>query len=511
MRVAYIGVWLAIAEGLRRKFTDMAPRDNVAARHLGEIEAREAQHKAIDAMLIRKAGEYGFVTDAEETRLRHVYENRNVFGHPYEQRPTRELIVAAAAEAVGVVLGRETQLREGYLSEQVRRFRVMLAFIDDAYPALEEYAKGVHRRSARDLRVWFLRKLWRALEPLYADQSLDLFHRRGEHFCATFIREEPSVLDGWDAVADIPTFPKTLSNVFAAPDLFAALDQHPGDIVVGLLVEGAATHAKTLGQAYELLQAGDPTDRQHERLSEAVATAPLARLVSAGIPLGAFIPSVIADLRSHNWYVQNPAADAVRQAGAGELADVPDDELRELGRNVAQAAEGTAGDAVRLIETLPASGPWPSAFIEGLIKEAFVHQSGEIRFKDRYLAGVLRAILGVAPGDRGPLIKAVVSDINNGYPRDPPRFVKGVGDICQTIRHVAAGDHLGDLRSIADALEAVDVKPKICRAKGESSAKTSSRLPRRKSHCGTRHTKSTSSTSATTGPSPPLLRATARL
>ena len=65
MRVAYIGVWLAIAEGLRRKFTDMAPRDNVAARHLGEIEAREAQHKAIDAMLIRKAGEYGFVTDAE--------------------------------------------------------------------------------------------------------------------------------------------------------------------------------------------------------------------------------------------------------------------------------------------------------------------------------------------------------------------------------------------------------------------------------------------------------------
>jgi hypothetical protein len=55
-RIAYIGVWLAVAESLRRKFVELAPRDDVAGRHLRDIEIREGQHKAVDVMLIKTVG-----------------------------------------------------------------------------------------------------------------------------------------------------------------------------------------------------------------------------------------------------------------------------------------------------------------------------------------------------------------------------------------------------------------------------------------------------------------------
>jgi len=458
LRIAYIGVWLAVAECLRRKFVEMAPRDNVASQHLRDIEGREAQHKAVDSMLINKAVAYGFVTDAEGTRLRHVYENRNVFGHPYEERPSEELIRAAASDAVDAVLGRETQLRHGYLAEQVRRITGDLSFVDDVDAAVDEYAKGVHGRSAGDLRLWFLQKLWKDLEPLYADPSLDLFHRRGERFTATFIREDTSVLNGWDAVTDLPAYPTILSNVFAAPDLFDQLDRHPGDIVVGRIVEAAASHSKPVAQAYDLLQHADLTDRQRERLQGALDGASLSRLVAAGLPIQAFVPKLLQDLSSHNWYVQNPAADAIRRAGPSGLAGVSDDDLRELGRNVCQAAEGTAGDAVRLVEELGEHADvWPTCFVEGILLEAFVHQSGAIRFKDRYLKAIVRSVLAVADGDRRAVVERVATEIKNGEPRDPWRFARDRGEVCERIRGEADGAALDYVEDLAVAVEGVDV------------------------------------------------------
>ncbi len=168
-RAAYITVWLATAESLRRKFVEASARDGQAAAIVGEVQRREAQHKAVDALLIDKAKEYGFVTDAERTRLRHLYENRNVFGHPYEQRPSNQLVETAASEAVDIVLGRPVALREGYLATQVQRLTADATFLSDDESAVAEYARAVHARSADDRRLWFVKKMWRALDSVFAD------------------------------------------------------------------------------------------------------------------------------------------------------------------------------------------------------------------------------------------------------------------------------------------------------------------------------------------------------
>ncbi len=58
-RAAYITVWLATAEALRRKFTEAQTFDGQAGQIVGEIQRSEANHKAVDSLLITKAKDYG--------------------------------------------------------------------------------------------------------------------------------------------------------------------------------------------------------------------------------------------------------------------------------------------------------------------------------------------------------------------------------------------------------------------------------------------------------------------
>jgi hypothetical protein len=58
---------------------------------------------------------------------------------------------------------------------------------------------------------------------------------------------------------------------------------------------------------------------------------------------------VIQGLRSHDWYTQNPA---MRNVGGEALREASKDELFVIGRNIYQAACGTAADASKFVENL---------------------------------------------------------------------------------------------------------------------------------------------------------------
>ena len=94
-RAAYIMVWLSAAESLKRKFKILATQDTEAGQIQGQIDQKEKQQQAIDVFLLDKSKDYGFLSDSEHTRLRHIYELRCVFGHPYEEQPTFQALQSA--------------------------------------------------------------------------------------------------------------------------------------------------------------------------------------------------------------------------------------------------------------------------------------------------------------------------------------------------------------------------------------------------------------------------------
>ena len=458
-RAAYITVWLATAESLRRKFTEAAVRDHRASDIVRQIQGREAAHKAVDAMLIDKAKEYGFITDAEATRLQHLYENRNVFGHPYEQRPSDQLVETAASESVDIVLGRPIALREGYLSQQVTRLTADLAFLSDDQEAVEDYARLVHARCAPDLRVWLVRKLLRALDGVFADPSTDELQRRNVWFLRTFLLCDTTIFDEWDAVDDLPDHPAVLPGLLARADLFALLSNHAKDIVVNTLIQAAGADPRHLELLWDLQEDRALDERHQEQLSVTLSSMKLSRLTGGALPLRAYWERVVDRLRSHSWNPQNDAIQVLRAAGPAQVAELDAEAQEELGRNVMQAAEGTAFSAVNLLgELTSANPPWPPKFVEGAVLEPFVASNGELRLKTREMERAVRSLRSLEPRERNVVVDRLLSVLGEGSARDPWRFRSEREGAVEILRDLSSHEDLTRLDEVVTALQAVDAE-----------------------------------------------------
>jgi hypothetical protein len=89
----------------------------------------------------------------------------------------------------------------------------------------------------------------------------------------------------------------------------------------------------------------------------------------------------IGDLKSHNWYTQNPVASKLT---AASLNDTDDDAVFVLGRNVYQAACGSARDLSSYIsrfreKTTNLHAKTRKALLDGMIFEIFFNSKGQIR------------------------------------------------------------------------------------------------------------------------------------
>lgn len=118
-RGAYILIWIACAEGLKRKFREAAARDSEANRIVGQITQAESQQRSADMLILTKAKDYGFINDVVFQKLEYVYKMRCVYGHPYEAAPDDEELINAAAVVVREVLGKPTLLRQGFVQSLI--------------------------------------------------------------------------------------------------------------------------------------------------------------------------------------------------------------------------------------------------------------------------------------------------------------------------------------------------------------------------------------------------------
>jgi hypothetical protein len=452
-RAAYITVWLACAESLRRKFNEAAVHDHEAAAAAGAIAQLEVQHRAVDGPLIDKAKAYGFITDAEATRLRHLYENRNVFGHPYEESPSDQLVVTAASEAVSIVLGRPVTLREGYLAQQVIRLTTDTTFLADDRHIVVEYAKTVHARAATDRKLYFIRKLLRAYDTVFADPSLDLLQRRAIWFTRAFLLADPAIFVDWDPVDDLPDHPTCLPGILADAHLLPYVSDHSRDIVVNVLVQQAHLEPMYIQMLYELRVAGVLHERHVQQLDDLMSGTSLSRLSASGIPLTAWGHQLVENLAYKTWDVQNDAVLVLRRAGRERLGELEDAQQEQIGRALLAAADGTAYRAINLLAEIATSAePWPPGLVRGLVLECFAHEDGELRLKTREMTNALRALAKLDDDDRVSIADGVVAALEQGRVRHPSMFTRERDEAAIAIHETIASHALDDLSRITDAL-----------------------------------------------------------
>jgi hypothetical protein len=146
LRAAYVMIWLSCAESLKRRFGEARAWDSEAGKIFGQINALEEDHKAVDNLILDRAESYGFVSDSQKVRLKHIYELRCLYAHPYREAPSKESLVDAAQTVVTLVLSRPVTLRHGYAQRQLDRLLKEATFLDDYEPAVLEQVQHVIRR-----------------------------------------------------------------------------------------------------------------------------------------------------------------------------------------------------------------------------------------------------------------------------------------------------------------------------------------------------------------------------
>ena len=422
-RAAYVMTWIAVAESLRNKFVVMADRDAEVGRIVRTVEHAENKDEPTDRLILDAAAKLGLVSSDEARKLGHMREMRNVYAHPRQAGPSEEEVLAALATAVDSVLSRSPALRHGYVNGLLVSLFDDRHFLDDVEEIVSDYASGVARRVHLDATPYLVAELLKRLEPLMGDPEMGMLRRRCIWFSRAVLDELRPTLSAerWDVVRIMQRCPRASSALYSEPVIWPLLPPQAQDMAIGRLLEPAdrsRPSATDIRRVRELQARGLLTSRQEERLDAVLGSVGVNVLAAAGMSLAEYAPRVVEELASHNWYRQNDACDALMSQGPKAAMQLNDDMLEELGRNVLQAAEGTAGSAMFFIEKeIEHAADWPEAFVRGLLAETLVNERGEFRLKGTQLRGVW-SIVEAHPA-KARIVTAVTALVSASKPRWP--------------------------------------------------------------------------------------------
>ena len=420
LRAAYVMIWLACAESLKRRFREAQKRDGAAGRIVGDIENKEKEHKAVDKFVLTKAHEYGFISDSGHTVLNHIYEMRCLYGHPYEEAPSQEQVSHAAAVVVEHVLSKPVKLRHGFGKQLLKSLLEEPNFLDDQQTAVVAFTRDILPRLDESIYGWLLDNYWEELEKIADDSSMAIFFRRGTWFSRTMLIEVGVDVFSHDDWHDRSSrFPKTLMRACSIAEIFKELGKRAQDSLVGLIIAESSTRASVLKHLERLSISDALTTRQQERFVEHVSEMGISAIRSAGLSTLTCYEKLIDAMKSHNWYVQNPAIDLVVSNGPDQAAELNEEQQINLGRNILQCADGTEKSACTFIEELAKDGSlWPFDVVRGIALESFTNEENQIRFKDRHLGRVLSAIDHLEDDQQEKIIAEIAASVDVGTPKD---------------------------------------------------------------------------------------------
>lgn len=436
-RAAYIMAWLSAAASIRSKLEALAPRDSSIGRKLSEIEEAEAKGTPVDRMLLQAAKDFGMISAEDHDNLENIRRMRNIYAHPRKSSPTYEEVLGALATVCRSLLSRAALLRHGYASDVLRGVFEERHFLDDLPDRVIAFGRDVANRTDPQIHPWIFQSAVGKLDAAWADPSLARIVNRGLAFLKGFLYASCEDLgtDAWAVVQTVREHPACIPSVLGDAELWEWLPEQAREITIGYLTSaiarasawpgrlGSTTPGPLPSQAYEVLHALEVRDalspRERERLAQAIQLCSVERLAEFGVPIAQWAPQVIESLKSYSWYTQNPAVNALRQAGPQEIANLPSNMQEQLGRNVLQAAEGMSNSAEALFSDVAHSpAAWPLDFHWGLLAECFTNDAGHGRIKARMLSATVRSVCSLTLDHAMTLLHRLNESLAAATPKD---------------------------------------------------------------------------------------------
>jgi len=400
LRAAFVMLWIAIAESLKRRFRVMANRDSSIEKVVGRINDKEEKHLSVDGFLLDKALTFGLISDLEKEKFGQMYTLRCVYAHPYELEPNSEEYLAALAFAIQGLLSRPVFLRHSYVEKTLATLAQNVTFLDDIELSCSNYADDVLSRVDPSLFAWLVEKSLPIIEEKLLDPENGVFSRRLIWFIRQFLRRDLKVLSDIDWHNFSCEFPLAVTSLLCEPALWKEVSENARDAVVGIVISRLSQEESKpipyLSSLMDLLEERLLSDRQQMRVESAVKKLTFDQLRMYDLPLCLSINKVIEGFKAHNWYRQKDASIYLRNIGIETIIkDLEDDTLEILGRNILQSAEGNSYDSKYLLEIILKSTDLVinSGLLRGIIYECFLDERGLFRLKEDSFGMVLEALI----------------------------------------------------------------------------------------------------------------------
>ena len=368
--------------------------------------------------ILEKAKNYGFISASGYISLKNIYKMRCIYGHPYEEAPSKEEVLNAANAVVEHVLSKPIKLGKDFGEQKLNILLNEPNFLDNQQSAVEAYAKDILPRLDENHYKWLLEYYWTELGEIVT-ASPSLIQQRGIWFSYTMLREfcvDLFTHNDWHD--NISNFPKVMIHLCTFPDIFQKIGVLAQDALVGAILSESETRVSVLASLEKLKNNSLLTLRQQERFEERILPMEINEIGSAGLSTLICYEKLIDAMKSLNFNLQDPAIDLIFSNGPDQVAKLNDEEQVFLGRNILQCAEGGAKSSINFLKKLPEEGvSWPFDMLRGIALELFTNESNEIRFKFLRRNYVFPIISLLEPEQQDQIISQIIKSIEVGAPK----------------------------------------------------------------------------------------------
>lgn len=353
-RAAYIMVWLACAESLKRKLRVAAEKDSNAGKLMGKIDEAEEKHHAVDKLLLDSALDYGLIADVELVKLKQIYENRCLYGHPYAIDPTNADCESALFYVVEFVLSRPDKLRHKYIEWVVRQLLTDEAYIDDDATKIAEYAKTVASRVDAQLHGYLFGKYLEGLSLIDDDPEKRNLRNRGRLFCKGYLEvvgpDKIVPAEDWHDL--LAKYPRLVSWFAGWSSIFPALSERAQDSAVSRNLQYSKGSVERLNRLVDMKRRGILTQSQGGKVSEHCEALPAHKLRDVDVTLSDVYKASLTKLRSNDFDVANTGVNIFFVYKVESLNTLSENQLSEVGGALCDAAFMNAFDAMDVVSKI---------------------------------------------------------------------------------------------------------------------------------------------------------------
>ncbi|MGN8844764.1 hypothetical protein ACTNDN_18325 [Niallia sp. HCP3S3_B10] len=373
-----------------------------------KLEDLEGKERPTDSLLIREAEEFGLITKAQKIKLEHMKTMRGVYAHPLNNAPTKLEVEVAIELGVTIVLSQPPLLKHAFVKELAVAIFENHHYLDDNSERVTDFAENTLQHVNPSVFPYFFKLLIENLNRINGDITKEIFFRRGKLFLNALLKkaiDSDVSIEDWKVSDLLHNYSNIMAKTFIDEMFWPLLNETLQDSIIGYLIE-PIKEGKVIKPSIESIEKilnlhnhALLNQRHLERLNTALEKCSPYYKMSAGVPLEWYQNELIFDLKSRNWYQQNPVIDVLVSLGKEKINQLESQFLIELGRNLLQAADGGARDVKDFILSLGKKNQWSSFLIEGVFLETFVNEKNKIRFK-RHFQTAFMAVLALQKDDR---------------------------------------------------------------------------------------------------------------